>query len=320
MEYSEYMHCTQGQGGSYSHQGNHYYAFDFDLDDWQNNSSNDVFGINLYSPVNGTIVDLRDGVMDFQNNSSSNVLNNYGWGNTLLIWDEGNQYAIRMSHLRYGTTDHLMAGDLVKMHDYIGQIGQTGYSTNPHLHIEVRRTTSSTPDIANVESHSTPFTFAEGKVYTDEWIKSGLSYNMSMLDNNGETTLSNMFDTAYTYYSGTQWLTKLGTYGYAGKDMRRDYVSSSTSSNYFTWEFSVKQSGLYGVFVTFEDAANQDPNAEYSINGSKARNLTQKTGGHFYKYIGMRYFSAGTMYTVSVRGTTPGTYVVADAVVLRKFG
>jgi hypothetical protein len=218
--------------------------------------------------------------------------------------------------MKYLSTAHLMEGDEVRMGDYLGQVGQTGISTGPHLHIQVMRKTKEWNDV--IGEATSLFTFAEGYIDTGDWIKSGLSYNMSMLDNNGETTLSHFFDDYYTYYNSTQWKIKYGTYGYAGKDFRRYYVTSSNNNVMFNWSFSVKQSGNYMLFVTFEDNAANDTNVEYYHNGQKIRTLTQKVGGQFYKYIGMRYISAGAPNTISVRGTTPGKYVIADSVVLRK--
>lgn len=318
FQYGDYWYCPQGQNSTFSHNGKLAYGIDFNQDTGPYSEENEAFGENLFSPVNGEIVEIRHGLIDFYNNSSNNDTNNWGWGNTIVILDEGGDYYIRLAHLKYLSTSHLMEGDEVKMGDYLGQVGQTGFSTGPHLHIQVMRKTQDWNDIIN--EWSFPFTFAEGKIYTGDWIKSGLSYNMSMLDNNGEVTLSHFFNDYYTYYNSTQWQTRYGTYGYAGKDFRRHYVSSSNDNSMFSWHFSVKQSSLYMLFVTFEDNAANDTKVEYYLDGQKIKTLTQKVGGQFYKYIGIRYISAGVQHTISVRGTTPGKYVIADALVLRKYG
>ncbi len=325
FEYRDYWYCPQGQNSDYTHLGKLAYGIDFNQGSGPNNVYNEAFGENLYSPVNGEIVEIRDGIMDFQNNSGPNKPNNYGWGNTIVILDQDGQYYVRFAHLKYLSTTHLSVGDQVDMRDYIGQVGQTGTSTGPHLHIQVmRKTHEPSPNATYINERTSPFTFAEGVVETDEWLRSALGYNVSLLDNNGEKSLSNDFEVAYTYYNSREWITKLGTYGYAGKGFRRKYTSWYNNNNArFNWAFSVKESGIYFIFVTYEDAANNDPSAEYYLDGQKVRVLTQKNGGndaHFYKYVTIRYFSAHTLHTLSVQGTTPGTYVIADAVVLRRLG
>jgi hypothetical protein len=310
FKYGEMWYCTQGQGGSYSHQGNQYYGFDFNKGSNVNNLSNPAYGGNLYSPVDGEIVEIRRYVHDFQNNSSSNANNNWGWGNTIVIEDDNGVYYVRLAHLRYSSTWHLNVGDNVNMGDYIGQIGQTGYSTSPHLHIQIMKSSM---------GHSEPFTFAEGKLYSYEWIKSGLSFKMSMLDNNNEKSLSNRFQYAYRYYSTSKWQTKTGVDGYAGKNYMRHYVKSSNDNTKFNWRFRVSESGLYGMYMTYPDSTYHDPRAEYSFDGTVLRYRNQQVASSFYGYIGYKYLAAGVYHTVSVRGTTAGRYVVADSLVLKKF-
>jgi len=325
VKYGQDLYCTQGQGGSFSHQGNHYYAFDFNKADWRNSSSNFAYGVELYSPINGTIVDLRNGLPDFSNNSGFNEENYHGWGNTMLILDEGGEYAVRIAHLRDGSTDHLSENDDVTMGQFIGEIGQTGFSTSPHLHIEVRRVKpwiSKPSTMDDIETTSSPFTFVEGHVGYGDWVESAQSYNMSVLDNNEETSLSSRFG-AHNFVDYFPWEWDCGDYepGATGKDFCMHYVQSANDQTRFTWQFMVKQSAVYGIFATYPTKAyHYDPNAEYSINGKVARYRTQESAGPFYKFIGVKYLAAGQYHTVSVRGTTPGRDVIADALVLRRFG
>lgn len=310
FKYGEMWYCTQGQGGNYSHQGNQYYGFDFNKGSNVNNTSNPAYGKNLYSPVDGEIVEIRRYVHDFQNNSSSNSTNNWGWGNTIVIEDTDGNYYVRLAHMRYGTTWHLDVGDQVEMGDYLGQVGQTGYSTSPHLHIQVMTSSMGV---------SEPFTFAEGKLYTGEWIKSGLLRNASILDNNNERTLSNYFDYAHRYYTTYKWQKRTGVDDYAGKDYLRHYVASTNDQTKFSWRFRVAQSGYYYMSVTFPHRPEHDPQAEYSFDEVVMRIKNQQTSSARYKYLGYKYLAAGVYHTVSVRGKTPGKYVVADGLLVRKF-
>jgi len=325
VKYGEDLYCTQGQGGSYSHQGKSYYAFDFNKADWRNSEYNHVYGVELYSPINGFILDLRNGLPDFENNGGIYKSNYHGWGNTMLILDEGGNYAIRIAHLRDGSTDHFSEGDYVTMGEFIGEIGQTGYSTSPHLHIEiqkVRANHAATITKDDVERDSVPFTFVEGRVEYGDWVESTQSYNMSVFDNNEEMSLSSRFGLSnFVDYFPWEWDCGYYEPGTAGKDFCMHYVQSPNDQSRFTWQFMVEQSGLYGIFVTFPTKAyHYDPNAEYSINGRVSKYRTQESAGPFLKFIGVKYLASGRYHTVSVRGTTPGRDVIADALVLRKFG
>ncbi|MFC1656240.1 peptidoglycan DD-metalloendopeptidase family protein [Patescibacteria group bacterium] len=306
FKYGEMWYCTQGQGGSFSHQGNQYYGFDFNLDSWQNSSANPAFGKNLYSPIDGQVVEIRDGVHDFTNNSASNASNNWGWGNTIVIKDEKGIYYVRLAHLKYGSVDHLNVGDWVDQGEYIGRVGQTGYSTNPHLHMQIMKTSMGS---------SKPFTFVEGKLYSYEWIRSKLIRRVSVVDNNDEVSLSNDFTTAYTYDYG-YWQTMTGVDGYVGKNYYRHKVSSSY--HYFKWRFSVKTSGYYAIYVTFPSSSSNDPAAKYYFGSTYLKTINQAQGNSFYRYLKVKYLSKYKNYSIKVKGTTTNKYVIADAIVLRK--
>lgn len=308
FKYGDWWYCTQGQGGSFSHQGNQYYGFDFNKGSWVNSSSNPAYGKNLYSPVNGEVVEIRDGVHDFSNNSSSNAANNYGWGNTLVIKDEAGVYYIRLAHLKYGSINHLNVGNWVEQGDYIGKVGQTGYSTSPHLHIQIMKSS---------RGYSKPFTFAGGKLYSFEWIKSSLIRRASMLDNNGEVSLSHDFSIAYTYNYGG-WQSIVSVDGYAGKNYRRHKVTGSLDYSYFKWRFRVNTSGFYVIYVTFPKSASNDPSARYYFGSSYVKTINQSSGLTFLRYLTVKYLNSNTLYSIKVRGKTYNKYVIADAIVLRK--
>jgi len=308
FRYGDTWYCTQGQGGSFSHQGNQYYGFDFNKGSYLNSSANPAYNKPLYSPVNGEVVEIRDGVHDFSNNSSSNSSNNYGWGNTIVIEDENGNYYVRLAHLKYGTIDHLNVGDWVNQGDYIGRVGQTGYSTSPHLHIQIMR---------SVRGTSYNFTFAEGKLYAGEWITGSLGRNLSMIDNNGEASLSHEFVYAYTQRYGS-WYTRTGVDGYAGRNYYSHRVTSSYDTSYFKWRFRVGTSGYYAIYATYPTSSSNEPNAQYNINGQRIKYLNQTQGSSFLHLITFMWINAGIQYYIKLKGKTKNRYLIADSILLRR--
>lgn len=308
FRYGESWYCTQGQGGSFSHQGRQYYGFDFNKGSNLNSTSNPAYGGNLYSPISGEVVEIRDGIVDFNNNSSSNSANHFGWGNTIVIRDVAGAYYVRMAHLRYGSLDHLDEGDWVEQGDYIGKVGQTGYSTSPHLHIQV---------MTEGMGDSKPFTFAEGLLYSYEWIISSLGAGGYMLDNNGETSLSHDFDQISTGSSGT-WETKTTLDGFAGKNYRRHKHTGAADTAYFEWRFKVKKAGWYGLYATYPGDTTHDAGAQYFLNGSFLKTLNHTSISPLLHYLGAKYLNSNQQYTIKVKGQTLNKYVIADAIVLKK--
>ncbi|MBA4336523.1 hypothetical protein C0416_01985 [bacterium] len=308
FEYGESWYCTQGQGGTFSHQGNQYYGFDFNKASNVNGGTNPAYGKNLYAPVSGEVVEIRDGVSDFSNNTSSNAANNYGWGNTIVIMDREEVYYVRMAHLQYGSLDHLDVGDWVEQGDYIGKVGQTGYSTSPHLHIQI---------MESQMGASEPFTFAEGALYSYEWITSSLGANVSMLDNNGNVSLSNDFTFDSVSPSGT-WDTKTLVDGFAGTNYKRHKWLGSNDTAYFQWRFSVEDSGWYTLYATYPGSTSHDPSARYYFDGAYLKTLNQTSTSPFIHYLGTKYLNSSNQYTIKVKGQTLNKYVVADAIVLKK--
>ena len=60
---------------------------------------------------------------------------NYGYGNMVVV-DHGNGYVSLYAHLQ---TAIVKKGDTVRRGQTIGTLGNTGRSTGPHLHVEIRR-------------------------------------------------------------------------------------------------------------------------------------------------------------------------------------
>lgn len=307
FRYGSSWYVTQGQGGSYSHQGNQYYSFDFNKGSNVRSTSNPAYNQPLYSPVDGKVVELRNGIRDFQNNTTSNANNHWGWGNTLVIKDTAGTYYVRLCHFKYRSTSHLRVGSYVKRGQYIGRLGQTGYSTSPHLHIQVMR---------SVRGSSVDFRFYEGDLRYGDWATSRLNARVSALDNDRSKSLSNDFSYSSTYKYGYWGSYTSSSLTYTGANYRKHRVSSSSDSAYFGWRFRVKQSGYYFIYATIPKSYSNEPSAEYYFGTRKVKTVDQRSGG--FRYITGQYLRAGTYYYMKVKGKTRYKYLVADSLHFRR--
>ncbi len=86
-------------------------------------------GIDLGAEVGDTIESIKTGVV------IETGFANYGYGNTILI-DHGKGLTSRYAHL---SKIEVKVGDKVTTETKIGEVGMTGHTTGPHLHLEIRQ-------------------------------------------------------------------------------------------------------------------------------------------------------------------------------------
>jgi murein DD-endopeptidase MepM/ murein hydrolase activator NlpD len=84
-------------------------------------------GIDIASPHGQPVYTPSDGTVVFAGTEG-------GYGKVLVL-DHGYGVKTRYGHL---SEIHVRAGDRVRRGDKIGAVGNTGRSTGPHLHYEVR--------------------------------------------------------------------------------------------------------------------------------------------------------------------------------------
>lgn len=89
-----------------------------------------AFGTTLIAPCTGTVIHTCDGLPDGVADVAEAV------GNHVVI-DNGYERVL-LAHLRSGTVA-VSVGDQVHAGDHIGQVGHSGNSSEPHLHIHVER-------------------------------------------------------------------------------------------------------------------------------------------------------------------------------------
>ena len=146
----------QGFDGAWTHKGAWRYAYDFvitDSDDKTHTNAGgkleDYYCFNkpVLAPVRGRIVAAVDDFLDSPINDPDKVNN---WGNLLVI-AEPRGWHVELSHFAAKSL-RVKVGDWVERGTILGLCGNSGYSPQPHIHVQAQLT--ETPGAATV-----PFSF-----------------------------------------------------------------------------------------------------------------------------------------------------------------
>ncbi len=134
----------QGFDGRWTHQGSWKYAYDFVITDARNKTYRDEgYRLEDYyalkkpvlSPIRGRVVRVIDSLPD---NPVGEVDKTNNWGNLIIIYDPRGFY-VEISHFMQNSTK-VNEGDWVEKGVLLGLCGNSGYSPQPHIHIQVQAT------------------------------------------------------------------------------------------------------------------------------------------------------------------------------------
>lgn len=92
-----------------------------------------AYGAKVYAPCDGRVVSAEDGIED---QTPGTVRYGPLYGNHVFI-DTGTE-TLKLAHLRPGTVA-VTPGQLVRTGDLLGEVGNSGNTTAPHLHIHAER-------------------------------------------------------------------------------------------------------------------------------------------------------------------------------------
>lgn len=94
-----------------------------------------AFGRDILAPADGTVTDVITGVRD----NAPGSMNQYSaLGNAVLIRHREHEVSV-LAHLKQGSV-RVKAGDVVRRGDVLGQCGNSGNSSEPHLHYHLQNT------------------------------------------------------------------------------------------------------------------------------------------------------------------------------------
>ena len=146
----------QGFDGKWTHKGSWRYAYDFikTVEGKSYSGSGEfleeyyAYGEDVTAPVSGYVVAQRG---DLPDNPIGTVDRINNWGNYIIIRSDSGHY-VEISHLmQHSIKVHV--GEYVKVGQLIAKCGNSGYSPQPHIHIQVQES-------ATLGARTLPFVFA----------------------------------------------------------------------------------------------------------------------------------------------------------------
>ncbi len=111
-------------------------------------------GIDILDPVGTPIKPITDGVI------SEVSLGRLGWGNTVVV-DHADGLRSRYAHMK---EIRVIEGEQVSRDQVVGTVGMTGWTTGPHLHLEVYQNGRAIDPAAILPAFTSPdYRIAQGK-------------------------------------------------------------------------------------------------------------------------------------------------------------
>jgi len=131
----------QAFNDKWTHKGKFKYAYDFVKKENNLTYKNEgiyledyyAFGAKILAPISGYVIDIKT---DLPDNTIGDIDRLNNWGNYIIIKSNLGTI-VEISHLKQYSS-MLKIGDYVKVGDYIAQCGNSGYSPEPHIHIQVQ--------------------------------------------------------------------------------------------------------------------------------------------------------------------------------------
>lgn len=149
------------------HQGLDIFPFPFY---WDKMDSDNV---EIIAGASGIIIYKSDGNFDRRCQWG----NNGNWNAVYIQHDDGT--VAWYGHMKNGSLTTKAVGQTVSKGEYLGIVGSSGYSTGPHLHLEIRNANNTTIDTYNGSCNDVPSKWTNQKPYTDSKLLKLMTHNVS---------------------------------------------------------------------------------------------------------------------------------------------
>lgn len=134
--------CTQGVGGTLTHQGRFRYAFDFEVTDLEGKFSASeptgpgdyyCYKLPVLAAAAGVVTKVESSVPD---NEVGKLNLEQNWGNYVIVRHAAGLYSL-VAHLQRGSI-RVVEGQAVRQGDLLGLCGNSGRSSKPHVHFQLQ--------------------------------------------------------------------------------------------------------------------------------------------------------------------------------------
>ena len=243
----------------WTHKGEYKYAYDFVIKKNGKSYQNEgkfledyyAFGEPVLSPISGYVVALRD---DLEDNFIGNVDRINNWGNYIIIKSLDGSFYVEISHLMKKSIP-VKVGDYVEMGQIIGKCGNSGYSPEPHIHIQVQ----TSPYLG---AKTIPFKFIdyikENRLYYYSLPKKNEEIEAVIVDKVSKIRFSFILDDEYKYevYKNNEKIEEV-SFKVKMNERGEFYLSDGTNKLYFYstekmfyfYNYDGKESFLKSLFM-----------------------------------------------------------------------
>jgi len=200
LPFSGKWNVYQGFDGKWTHKGSWRYAYDFVITDKKGKTYRNegvqledyyAFRKPVLSPVCGRVVRVIDNLPD---NPIGEVDKKNNWGNLVIIKDERG-FFVELSHFAQQSIK-VKEGEWVERGVILGLCGNSGYSPQPHIHVQVQAH-------ADIGSYTLPFSFVSyvsgEKFYSNDLPEEEEIVEPLHLDKSLDVRLTYILDQEYTY-------------------------------------------------------------------------------------------------------------------------
>ncbi len=226
----------QDFNGEWTHKGAWQYAYDFVITKEGKSYQNEgnfledyyAFGKDVVSPINGYVVALR---ADLPDNFIGDVDRLNNWGNYIIIASDFGYY-VEISHLMQNSILPKV-GDYLQVGQIIAKCGNSGYSPQPHIHLQVQK-------YAILGSETIPFLFADyihnSKLHFYELPKVNETIKAAVLDKSMQLLVTFILDDNFLYkdQNGNEYSFKVKM-----NDSGEFYFHDGSNSLYFYLDYKL---------------------------------------------------------------------------------